>query len=391
MKGPSIEDRWTRYDPRTRGRVRSANHGKGSRWRARYFLPNGVEVNRRFARKADAEAWLDEQAAGLTRGDHVDDRRGRVLFEDWSAAWLESKVDLKPTTRARYDGILRTHLVPAFGHRPIGDLTHADVATFVAGLLAGDEDAGRRPLAASSVRQIHRVLSLVLSFAVRDGRLARNVAEGVPLPRAAKPDKRFLSLEELRTLADCAGDEGRLVVLVLGLTGLRFGELAALRARRVDLLRRRIEVAESASEVSGALVFGDPKTHQRRSVPVPRSLVDDLAAVLAGKGPDDLVFTTPSGTPLRLMNWRHRVFDPAVQAAGVGPLTPHELRHTAASLAVAAGANVKGVQRMLGHASAAMTLDVYAGLFDDELDGVADRLDSALSLPRATPTVVSLG
>lgn len=390
MKGPSIEDRWTRYDPRTRGRVRSANHGKGSRWRARYFLPDGTEVNRRFARKADAEAWLDEQAAGLTRGDHVDDRRGRILFADWSARWLASKVDLKPTTRTRYEGILRVHLTPAFGHLPIGEITHADVSAFVAGLLAGDEGAGRRPLTASSVRQVHRVLSLVLSFAVKDGRLVRNVAEGVPLPRAAKPDKRFLSLEELRTLADAADERDRLAILVLGLTGLRFGELVALRVKRVDLLRRRLEVAESASEIGGALVFGDPKTHQRRSVPVPRSLVDDLAAVMDGKGPEALVFTTKVGTPLRLMNWRHRVFDPAVQAAGVGPLTPHELRHTAASLAVAAGANVKGVQRMLGHASAAMTLDVYSGLFDDELDGVADRLDAALAIPRTTGQVVEI-
>ncbi len=78
-----------------------------------------------------------------------------------------------------------------------------------------------------------------------------------------------------------------------------------------------------------------------------------------------------------LHNWRRRVFDPALQAAGLGELTPHELRHTAASLAVAAGANVMAVQRMLGHASAAMTLDVYSGLFDDDLDAVADRLEAA--------------
>jgi integrase len=84
-----------------------------------------------------------------------------------------------------------------------------------------------------------------------------------------------------------------------------------------------------------------------------------------------------------LRNWRRRVFDPALQRAGLGDLTPHELRHTAASLAVAAGANVKAVQRMLGHASAAMTLDVYSGLFDDDLDAVADRLDEAAVRARA--------
>ena len=120
-----------------------------------------------------------------------------------------------------------------------------------------------------------------------------------------------------------------------------------------------------------------PKTHQRRSVSIPRSLADELAEQVAGKGPDEYVFTSPDGSVLRLMNFRRRCFDGAAVRAGVTGLTPHELRHTAACLAIAAGANVKAVQRMLGHASAAMTLDIYSGLFDDDLDGVADRLDVA--------------
>ena len=90
-----------------------------------------------------------------------------------------------------------------------------------------------------------------------------------------------------------------------------------------------------------------------------------------------MVFTTPAGAPLRNTNFRRRHWDRAVRACGLDGLTPHDLRHTAASLAVAAGANVKAVQRMLGHASAAMTLDVYAGLFGDDLDTVADLLDEA--------------
>jgi integrase len=96
----------------------------------------------------------------------------------------------------------------------------------------------------------------------------------------------------------------------------------------------------------------------------------------AGKVPEDPVFTSPKGDPLRLTNWRHRVFDPACRKPGIVGLTPHDLWHTAASLAISAGANGKAVQRMLGHPSAAMTLDVYAGLFSDDLDDMADRMDS---------------
>jgi integrase len=130
------------------------------------------------------------------------------------------------------------------------------------------------------------------------------------------------------------------------------------------------------TEARGHLTWGTPKTHQARSVPVPKFLVDLLTEVLAGKGLDDLVFTTMTGKPLRNLNFRRDVFDPAAADVGLEGLTPHELRHTAASLAVSAGANVKAVQKMLGHASAAMTLDVYTGLFDADLDAVAVQLDS---------------
>jgi integrase len=118
-------------------------------------------------------------------------------------------------------------------------------------------------------------------------------------------------------------------------------------------------------------------------VPLPRSLAAELGAELAGKGPDDLVFTSPEGGPLRVNNFRTRYFDPAAVMAGLPGLTPHELRHTAASLAVSAGANVKAVQRLLGHASASMTLDVYSGLFDDDLEAVADLLDVGAARARA--------
>ena len=221
-------------------------------------------------------------------------------------------------------------------------------------------------------------------LAVRDGRITRNPATGVRLPKVAKGDKRFLTPEQLHELAEAAaqypasefGDQNRALVLVLGFCGLRWGELAALRVKRVDLLRRRITVAESVTEVKGHLAWSTPKSHQARPVPVPRFLVDLLTEVVAGKDSDDLVFTTMTGRPLHNLNWRRDVFDPAAADAGLEGLTPHELRHTCASLAVSAGANVKAVQRMLGHASAAMTLDVYADLFDADLDAVAVQLDS---------------
>jgi integrase len=164
--------------------------------------------------------------------------------------------------------------------------------------------------------------------------------------------------------------------MVLAYCGLRWSELAALRAEHVDLLRRRLNICEAVTEINGGpLAWGTPKSHEARSVPLPRFLVDELAAHLAGRGKRDLLFTTVNGEVLRNRNARRSWFDRAAAAIGQAGFTPHELRHTAASLAVSSGANVKAVQRMLGHASAAMTLDIYADLFDSDLDAVADRLD----------------
>ena len=122
-------------------------------------------------------------------------------------------------------------------------------------------------------------------------------------------------------------------------------------------------------------MFSTPKTHQVRIVPIPRFLVDDLAKIVDGKAPEDFVFSSPQGGLLRLSNFRNKVFDPAAKQAGLNGLTVHELRHTAASLAVSSGASVKAIQTMLGHASAAMTLDVYSHLFADELEDLADKMD----------------
>src|SRR4051794_19857439 len=339
------------------------------RYRARYRDPGGRQHERRFPRKVDAQRWLDEAASAMVTQTWTAPARGRVTVADWAARWLDSQSGIKPSTLYRYRTLLRAHVLPAWGNHRLAEVTHADVATWVARLREGGSAPG-------TVRQAHRVFSLLLDLAVRDGRIPRNPAERVPLPRIVRGEPRFLTREQVEDLADAAGEDGDLIRLLAN-TGLRFGELAALRVRRVDFLRRRLMIAESATEVAGELVFGTPKSHQQRTVPLPAELVEPLARRCEGKEPDDLLLTTPAGTPLRLRNWRRMVWNPAVEAAGLSDITPHDLRHTAASLAVASGAHAKAVQRILGHASAAMTLDVYSGLFDDDLTALAERMDAA--------------
>ena len=338
------------------------------RWRARYRDSAGRKHSRHFKRKVDAQRWLDEVTTAVTTGMYVEPGRSRITVGEWSGRWLETKVDLKPSTRARYEGLLRVNVLPRWGEIRLADVTHEGVAAWIADLTASG-------LSAATVRQAHRVLSLTFSLAVRDGRLARNPADRVPLPRAAKHEKVFLTVDQVEQLADAAG-EYRLVILFLAYTGLRFGELSALRVRRLDLMRRRTEIVEAVAEVGGRAVFSTPKSHQVRSVPIPRFLVDELAQHVAGQNPDDFVFTSPRGGLLRLQNFRHTAFDRAAHTTGLDRFTPHGLRHTAASLAITSGADVKVVQEMLGHASATMTLDLYGHLYGDRLDEVADRMDA---------------
>jgi len=350
---------------------RLRSDGKPS-WVARWRDPQGKQRSKAFRRKVDAERFLTTVESAKAAGSYVDPGAGRVTFGAQAERWRAGKVSLKASTLRSYDSLLTAHVLPRWGPVPLNGIAHESVVAWVAELSAA--------VSSSRTRQAVIVFRQVLDNAVKGGRLARNPALTVELPRLRQTDKRYLSHAEVDQLAVAAGSDGTLIRF-LAYTGMRWSEVVALRWRRVDFDRGRVEVAEGATEV-GRLVFDDPKSSRRRSVPVPRFLLDELVPGAA----EGFVFTAQQGGPLRYSHWERRQWRPAVAAAGLDGLTIHELRHTAASLAVAAGANVKAVQRMLGHASAAMTLDVYAGLFPDDLDDVAQRLHEAHVLISCAPT-----
>ena len=204
----------------------------------------------------------------------------------------------------------------------------------------------------------------------------------VRLPRLPTTEKRYLDHDQVDALATACGSDYGPLVMTLAYTGIRWGEAAALTVGRVDLKARRIAIVDNLpvgdSEVTS------PKSHQTRVVPIPGVLREVLMPLLADKTADDSVFTGPAGTGrLQYQNFRRRAFDDAAASIDLAGLVPHELRHTAASLAIASGADVKVVQQMLGHASATMTLDLYGHLFGDRLDEVADAMDAAALRARA--------
>jgi integrase len=255
---------------------------------------------------------------------------------------------------------------------PVGAVAHSDVQAWVSTMTL---ESG-----ATTVIRNYGVLASILDTAVKDRRLNSNPARGIKLPRKPKRKHRYLNHAQVQLLADCT-DQHPTLILVLAYTGIRWGEATAGRLHSLETLRRRLSVDENAVEIGAKIIVGTPKTHEVRSVPYPQFLSEPLAKLCEGKKRGQLVFGE-GDTWVRRPNSQNGWFARAVRAAqAIDPdfptMTPHDLRHTAASLAVSAGANVKAVQKMLGHASAAMTLDTYADLFDDDLDAVGVALDKA--------------
>ncbi|MCF1712960.1 site-specific integrase [Corynebacterium argentoratense] len=236
--------------------------------------------------------------------------------------------------------------------------------------------------APSTIRQFHGILAGVLDVAVQDGLIPVNPARNLRLPRRSTPVKAYLTVEQLGALATQAGEHGTLV-WVLGTVGLRWGEAVGLQVGDVDFERGRIRVQRNAVQLNQGFVIGAPKSGKTREVAVPLPVLRRLHKEVEGKSATCWVFEAHGGGPLRKSSTRTGWFAAAVAAcrradSSFPRLTPHGLRHVAAGLMVSAGANVKVVQRQLGHASAAMTLDTYADLFDGDLDGVAVAMGESL-------------
>jgi integrase len=280
---------------------------------------------------------------------------------------------------------MRVHLLPALGKRPVGSITRADISRF-----AGTLSDGRRPY---TVARVLASLSAFMTFLVEDGRIRANPATGrsatsPDIPTSERHEIRPFSVPELlevveqqRALAPREAD----LTLVLGLTGLRFGELRGLRV--ADLLEvpypaLRVSRSVPASRGGGTPIVRErTKTGKARVVPLAEILVPVVRRWSVDKQPSDLLFTAPQGGWISLSNWRRSVRWPQTSRGR----RPHDLRHTAATAWLAAGVDVKTVQTWLGHASGELTLNLYGHHLGTDADraGIA-RFNGALAERRPT-------
>ena len=333
---------------------------------------------------------LSGNETSKAQGAWIDPAAGKVRLGEWAERWYATTAGLKPGTRRTYRQLLDRQILSTFRDAPLAGIDPLAVREWLAAMV----ETGLSP---SRIRNAHQVLGQVLAAAVEGGRLARNPARGVRLPRIVRREMTFLDAAEVERLAEAIAAPYGTLVHFAAWTGLRAGELAALKVKRLDLLRGACEVVESATEVDGRLEWGTTKGHERRTVRLPRFLCDELGAYLANRphGPEDLVFTMPHGGPLREAKLLERYVKPAAAAADLpASLRVHDLRHTAASLMIRQGGTVLAVSKTLGHKSAAMTLDRYGHLWPDDLGQLAERLDQAHAeavgagvLPQRRPVV----
>jgi integrase len=304
-----VEDRWTKVIKDENGepaRVPSAKHGEGKRWLARWVDTEGREQSKTFDRKGDAKTWLDtEVTAPMATGTYVPAQAGVVTVAAVHESWARAQGHISAKTAATRKSAWHSRVEPQWGNVAVADVRTAAVRAWVAAMKSDG-------LGIPGIENAFGLLRQILGAAVEDGRIPRNPCDGVKLPKRRHADRGYLTHAQVAALAAAVERDGT-VVRFLAYTGLRWGEMAALRVQDFDMLRRRVNISRSVTE-SGGLVWSTPKTYERRSVPFSAALADELAALMVGKDREALVFTDLRGGVLRNSNWRPRVFAPAVAA-----------------------------------------------------------------------------
>ncbi len=343
-------------------------------YRVRYRTPDHRQTDKRgFRTKRDAEAFAATVEVKKLTGEFIPEAAGRTMVAELAPDWLARKQQATaPSNYRMIESAWRIHVQPKWGHWQIAKVSVPDIESWIAQMI-------REGRGATTVLRAHGVLSGILQDAVKARRLASNPARGIEgLPRKRTRRHIYLTADDVHRLAAECG-EHRPLVYVLALCGLRWGEAIALRVRDVEFLKRRLVVADNAVQLGVEHAVGQTKGRKVRSVPVPTFVLDELSRLCADKSTEDLLFPGPDGKYLPRPKSTRGWFSGAVTRSKVQAITPHDLRDTAASLAISAGVNVLALQRMLGHKSAKVTLDTYADLFDTDLDAVAVTLHNSYS------------
>lgn len=362
--------------PRRRSPWGSVRRLPSGRYQARYRV-GGLEhqADATFRTQREADAYLAALRADIERGRWVDPVAGRATLTEYAWRWLSERSNLRPRTRELYESELRLHILPTLGSVELARLTPARVRSWYADLLRSGYPG------ATTVAKCYRLLRAILATAVEDGITLKNpcVIKGAGIER---PEERGVAtVEQVYALADAISPRFRAMVLIATFTGLRLGELRALRQRNLDLVQGNVSVIEQLQDLAdGTLIIGPPKSDAgRRSVAIPAAIIPELrahASRWAAPGPDGLFFCGTKGQPLRKATV-HKAWTDATRLVGIEGLRFHDLRHTGNTLAAATGASTKELMARMGHASPRAAL-VYQHATRERDAFIAESLSEAI-------------
>ncbi|HEY6279326.1 MAG TPA: tyrosine-type recombinase/integrase [Streptosporangiaceae bacterium] len=363
------------------------------RYQARYRGPDGKmrSAPHTFVRKSDASSWLTFKEAEIRSGDWIDPDAARVMFGEYAEQWIADRV-LKVRTEELYRGLLRNHLLAAFGNVSIGDIDEAAIRHWRKERLQAGPTA-KRPFGPVVVAKAYRLLHAIFTTAVNDRLVRRNPCRIETGGKEESPERQTISLPVVFEIAKAIPVRYRALVLLAIFTSLRWGELVALRRNNIDLEACQIRIVETTAQLdTGVLQPETPKSRAgRRTVAFPSDLVPEARWHMerfAEPGERGLVFVGPKGARLRRSNFR-RIWVKACQKASVSDLHFHDLRHTGGTLAAATGASLKELMARLGHSSTRAAL-IYQHATRDRDQAIAEALgDLARHVRMATPDDVT--
>lgn len=351
-------------------------------YRACWRDPMGRKRSKSFARERDAKQHLRAQQVAVDRGTYIDESAGKITFADWAEHYFSlSAKTLRRTSYARDVDYMNSYVLPRWGGTRIGSISKQAVERWIVELAEdGARQRGSGCLAPATIEKIYQVFRKVMAGAVEDELIPKlPCPRSPPITRGKRKPVRFLLESEVEKLAVTINPLYEAMIFVAAYGGFRIGELCALRVNDVDWSACSVRVDEGLTDVAGHVEFEDPKTERaRRSVPMADLALEKLHEHITDHvGWDDqkaLLFTGSGGAVTRPNNWRKRHFNPAVDNAGLSPLTPHDLRHTAASFLIAEGANPWMVAEILGHRDTRMIDLVYGHLFEKDRQELRRRM-----------------
>lgn len=377
-----VKDLWTKRnpDPTSRiKRVRTARWGVGKRWQT-IWEENGVEVSQTFDTEDAARLKAAQVEVGQSEGTWITkDKRDITLGDMWEP-WIAGKAGRSKKTIDGYRSAWN-HVKPVWGSTPVWKIDRTKITAWLPTLRTtqGCPTGTDRPVGSAQQRKIGIVINALMDQAEELSIIPKNHMRSSDIPRQEKAERRYLTIKEIDAILAAAPTyEAQLLIRVLLFTGIRPGEAKGLKVKDLDPIRGRLMIRRDVDDAGNP---DDTKTRNHRDVPIGGDLLLDLEDNTDGRDLEDWLIPDEHGNVWTTTRWR-RVWANILNATGITGVTTYALKHTAASLAIAAGANPKTVQLMLGHSSAAMTLDVYAHLWEEGLDTIPGAIESHIDAAR---------